>query len=138
MFPLHVLAADQPFYEGDCESLVVPTLDGQYGVLAGHCDIILAIVPGTLTYRTPDGTEHAAAVAAGIMKVEEGEVLVLVDSAVRPEDIDEMRPRRAGQRGALAEEEHRRASCRSGTARPCACAAQCQEQVFKRLKSGIS
>ncbi len=95
MFPLHVLAADQPFYEGDCESLVVPTLDGQYGVLAGHCDIILAIVPGTLTYRTPDGREHAAAVAAGIMKVEEGEVLVLVDSAVRPEDIDEMRQRRA-------------------------------------------
>ena len=29
------------------------------------------------------------------MKVEEGEVLVLVDSAVRPEDIDEMRQRRA-------------------------------------------
>ena len=28
MFPLHVLAADKPFYEGDCESLVVPTLDG--------------------------------------------------------------------------------------------------------------
>ena len=64
-------------------------------MLAGHCDIILAIVPGTLTYRTPDGREHAAAVAAGIMKVEEGEVLVLVDSAVRPEDIDEMRQRRA-------------------------------------------
>ena len=55
MFDLHVLAADHPFYEGGCESLVVPTLDGQYGVLAGHCDTILAIVPGTLTYRTPDG-----------------------------------------------------------------------------------
>ena len=27
-FPLHVLAADSPFYEGECESLVVPTLDG--------------------------------------------------------------------------------------------------------------
>lgn len=94
MFPLHILAADQPFYEGDCESLVVPTLDGQYGVLAHHCNIILAIVPGTLTYHTPDGKMHAAAVAAGIMKVEEGEVLVLVDSATRPEDVDEERQRR--------------------------------------------
>ena len=44
MFPLHVLAADKPFYEGDCESLVVPTLDGEYGVLAGHCNTICAIV----------------------------------------------------------------------------------------------
>ena len=94
MFPLHILAADKPFYEGDCESLVVPTLDGEYGVLAHHCNIILAIVPGTLTYRTPDGEMHAAAVAAGIMKVEEGEVLVLVDSALRPEDVDEARQRR--------------------------------------------
>ena len=64
MFPLHILAADKPFYEGDCESLVVPTLDGEYGVLAHHCNIILAIVPGTLTYRTPDGETHPAAVAA--------------------------------------------------------------------------
>ncbi len=94
MFPLHVLAADKPFYEGDCESLVVPTLDGEYGVLAGHCNTICAIVPGELTFRTPDGETHAAAVAAGIMKIENGEALVLVDSALRPEDIDAERQRR--------------------------------------------
>ncbi len=92
-FQLHVLAADKPFYEGECESLVVPTLDGEYGVLAGHCNTILAIVPGELTFRTPQGERHAA-VAAGIMKAEGGEVLVLVDSALRPEDIDAERNRR--------------------------------------------
>lgn len=94
MFPLHVLAADKPFYEGDCESLVVPTLDGEYGVLAGHCNTICAIVPGELTFRTLDGETLAAAVAAGIMKIENGEALVLVDSALRPEDIDAERQRR--------------------------------------------
>ena len=94
MFPLHVLAADKPFYEGDCESLVVPTLDGEYGVLAGHCNTICAIVPGELTFRTPDGETLAAAVASGITKIENGEALVLVDSAVRPEDVDEVRQRR--------------------------------------------
>ena len=94
MFDLHVLAADKPFYEGACESLVVPTLDGEYGVLAGHCNTICAVVPGELTFRTPDGGIHAAAVAAGIMKVENGEALVLVDSALRPEDIDAERQRR--------------------------------------------
>ena len=94
MFPLHVLAADKPFYEGDCESLFVPTLDGEYGVLAGHCNTICAIVPGELTFRTPDGETLAAAVASGIMKIENGEALVLVDSALRPEDIDAERQRR--------------------------------------------
>ena len=94
-FPLHVLAADKPFYEGGCESLVVPTLDGAYGVLAHPCNTILAIIPGTLTFRTEDGREEVAAVASGIMKVEDGEVLVLVDSAIRPEEIDLERQRRA-------------------------------------------
>ena len=36
----------------------------------------------------------AAAGAAGHRKVEEGEVLVLVDSALRPEDVDEAPQRR--------------------------------------------
>ena len=94
-FPLHVLAADSPFYEGDCVSLVIPTLDGQYGVQAGHSNTICASVPGILTYRTPDGETPPAAVAAGIMKIENGEVLVLVDSALRPEEVDEVRQRRA-------------------------------------------
>ena len=93
-FPLHVLAADSPFYEGECQSLVVPTLDGEYGVLGGHCNTICAIVPGELTFRTPDGETLAAAVASGIMKIENGEALVLVDSALRPEDIDAERQRR--------------------------------------------
>lgn len=94
-FQLHVLAADSPFYEGTCTSLIVPTLDGQYGVQTGHCNTICAIVPGILSYRTAEGEELHAAVASGIMKIEGDEVLVLVDSALRPEEVDEVRQRRA-------------------------------------------
>lgn len=93
-FRLHVLAADHPFYDGECSSLVVPTIDGEYGVLAGHCNTICAIVPGTMHFSTPSGEMHVAAVASGIMKVAGNDVLVLVDSAERPEEIDENRARR--------------------------------------------
>ena len=88
MFPLHVLTATSPFYEGMCESLIIPTVDGRYGVLSGHSDTICAVVPGELYIRLPSGEMRVAACAAGIMKVEKGDVLVLVDSAIRPEDID--------------------------------------------------
>ena len=54
-FKTHILAASNTFYEGECESLIVPTADGQYGILAGHCDIISAVVPGKMTYRVPGG-----------------------------------------------------------------------------------
>ena len=86
-FQVHILAADHTFYEGPCESLVVPTVDGEAGILAHHCNIIAAVVPGELRCRTPEGEEYRAAVSEG------GDVLVLVDSAERPEEIDANRAR---------------------------------------------
>ena len=97
-FPVHILAADEPFYEGPCQSISVPTTTGMYGVLAHHTNVILAIVPGTLRYRCEGEDEKLAAVSAGLMKVENGEVLILVDSAERPEEIDANRAQRAADR----------------------------------------
>ena len=97
-FQVHILAADHTFYEGPCESLVVPTVDGEAGILAHHCNIIAAVVPGELRCRTPEGEEYRAAVSEGLVKVEGGDVLVLVDSAERPEEIDANRARRAADR----------------------------------------
>ena len=96
-FHVSVLAADNVFYEGPCESLVLPTVDGLYGILAGHSSMISAIVPGKRTLRTPEGVEHIAAVSSGIVKVENHNVLVLVDTAERPEDIDINRARHAAE-----------------------------------------
>lgn len=97
-FPVHILAADDPFYEGPCQSISVPTTTGMYGVLAHHTNVIMAIVPGTLRYRCEGEDEKLAAVSAGLMKVENGEVLILVDSAERPEEIDANRAQRAADR----------------------------------------
>lgn len=94
-FQVSILAADSVLYEGPCESLIVPTLQGQYGILAGHSNMISAVVPGQLSYRIPNGDEQYAAVSAGLVKVENNEVLVLVDTAERPEEIDANRAKRA-------------------------------------------
>ena len=94
-FNVHILAASHTFYEGACTSLVVPTPHGQYGILAGHCNTISAIVPGKMEYRISDQEKKIAAVSSGLVKIENGEVLVLVDSAERPEDIDALKAKKA-------------------------------------------
>ncbi len=96
-FKIHILASDNAFYEGPCESLVVPTIRGQYGILAGHSNLISAVAPGKLTFRVPGEADQIVAVSNGIVKVENNEVLVLVDTAERPEEIDENRARRAAE-----------------------------------------
>ena len=94
-FQVNILAASHAFYSGKCESLIVPTPQGQYGILAGHSNTISAIVPGIMTYRMPGGAVQIAAVSSGLVKIENNEVLLLVDSAERPEDIDANRARTA-------------------------------------------
>lgn len=95
VFQIAILAADRDFYEGPCESLVVPTTDGQRGILAHHSNLIEAIVPGEMKYTIPGEESQIAFVSSGMLKVEDGEVLVLVDSAEHPEEIDESRARHA-------------------------------------------
>ena len=93
-FQVQILAADRTFYEGPCVSLTIPTSDGEQGILAHHSPMIAAVQPGTLRWQPLDGEVQLAAVSPGMVKVEKNEVLVLVDSAERPEEIDEARARR--------------------------------------------
>lgn len=93
-FQVHILAADRTLYEGPCVSLTIPASDGERGILAHHASMMAAIVPGTLRYQPPGEEVQLAAVSLGMVKVEVNEVLVLVDSAERPEEIDEARARR--------------------------------------------
>ena len=93
-FQVHILAADKTLYEGPCQSLTISTSDGEQGILAHHSSMMAAIVPGLLRYQPPGQPMQLAAVSPGMVKVEANEVLVLVDSAERPEEIDEARARR--------------------------------------------
>lgn len=93
-FQVHILAADKTLYEGPCVSLTIPVSDGERGILAHHSSMMAAVVPGTIRWQPPEEEVQLAAVSPGMVKVEDNEVLVLVDSAERPEEIDEARARR--------------------------------------------
>ncbi len=93
-FQARILAADRIFYEGPCLSMTVPTSDGELGILARHASMIAAVRPGTLRFQPPEQPVQAAAISPGMVKVEGNEVLVLVDSIERPEEIDAARAQR--------------------------------------------
>ena len=87
-FDISILAADKPFFNGKCESIIIPTSDGLYGIWANHQNLISDIIPGMLEMRKQNGETVIAAVSEGIVKVEDGNVLVLVDTIELPEAID--------------------------------------------------
>ena len=95
IFNISILAVDRPFYTGPCESLIVPSLEGKYGILANHVNTIIAVIPGALVYMVPGKENETVAVSHGFVKVEENNVFVLVDSVERVEDIDINRAKRS-------------------------------------------
>ena len=97
-FDISILAADKPFFNGKCESIIIPTSDGLYGIWANHQNLISDIIPGMLEMRKQNGETVIAAVSEGILKVEDGNVLVLVDTIELPEEIDINRAKRNADR----------------------------------------
>ena len=89
-FILNITASSGEFYQGSCESMVLPVKDGVYGVQAGHSPVLVAIHMGMLKF-TVDGETRESLVGDGIAVVTPTFVLLLVDSAERPEDIDKNR-----------------------------------------------
>lgn len=87
-FSLKIFAADKVFYQGLCSSLVVPTVDGQYGIQARHENMIIAVDIGIAKFTDGDGKRQSAVLSEGICKVERGEVVIMVETAERPEEID--------------------------------------------------
>ena len=98
-FWLKVIASDHVFYNGNCESLVVRAHDGEVGILPHREAMILAIQEGELRFRVPGENQYREAVVGiGIVQVANNRVTVVVDTAERPEDIDEVRARQALER----------------------------------------
>lgn len=89
-FILNITASSGEFYQGSCESMVLPVKDGVYGVQAGHSPVLVAIHMGMLKFIV-DGETREILVGDGIAEVTPTFVLLLVDSAERPEDIDKNR-----------------------------------------------
>ena len=93
-FMTKIIEAEKPFYEGEMTSLIVPAVDGDYGILAMHQNLVIAIIPGLLRFQNPDGEWQEVSVSDGMVRIEDGEVLVLVDSAEWPYEIDIERVKR--------------------------------------------
>jgi F-type H+-transporting ATPase subunit epsilon len=73
--------------------LVVPGADGEIGVLARHAPLVAMLKAGEIRVKS-DGQWQAYAAGPGYFKVQQDRALVLVDDAVRAEDIDVEEARR--------------------------------------------
>ena len=88
MYNLRIIAADRVFYEGPCLSLIVPAFDGEKEILAHHESMVIAVTDGEMRYKTEDGTWYIGYVGRGFVQIANNRVILLTESAEKPEEID--------------------------------------------------
>ncbi len=102
-FDVSLVTPDGPAFEGEVEMVIVPGADGEIGVLARHAPLVAMLQAGEIRIRS-GGEWQSFAAGPGYFKVQRDRAIVLVDDAVRAEEIDiEQARREAEQARALLE-----------------------------------
>jgi F-type H+-transporting ATPase subunit epsilon len=85
---LEIVTPDARVYSDTIDSVVIPTAEGEVGILPGHIPLLAQVEDGEL--RVTKGAEtHFLAVSGGFVEVESDRVQVLAEHAISEEKIDE-------------------------------------------------
>ena len=87
MLKLEIVTPEKRVVDENVDSVTVPTLTGEAGILPNHAPLISALKPGILTF-TNKGTTERLAVAGGFVEVSSDTVSVMTDTAESSADID--------------------------------------------------
>jgi F-type H+-transporting ATPase subunit epsilon len=84
-------------YEGDVDTVIIPGVSGEMGVLPNHAPLLSTMGFGVIRVRTGD-QEEIFTVAGGLVEVQPDVVTVLADVAENVAEIDVARARAARER----------------------------------------
>lgn len=96
-FNLNVVAPNGQILDKEVEFVVLPSDEGELGILANHAPLIAGLQPGVMRY-TEDGKVNKISVCGGFVEVVNNKVSVLASTAEKAEMIDVDRAMAAKER----------------------------------------
>jgi F-type H+-transporting ATPase subunit epsilon len=83
-----LLATDRAVWQGQARIVVLRTLDGELGILAGHVPMLSSLAIGPVVITTDSGEKVAAAVHGGFVTVDHNEVTIFAQRCELKDEID--------------------------------------------------
>jgi len=93
-YHLQIVTPDGQRFDGQAVRLIIPTIDGQVGILALHINYVTALGMGPAKVITEDG-ERTAACIGGMLAVTNGDVKVVATTFEWADEIDVERAHRS-------------------------------------------
>ncbi len=91
---LEIVTPERIVVTEDVDEVVLPGIEGEFGVLPGHIPFLTALKVGVLTYKK-EGVEENLAVSWGYVEVAHDSVKVLAETAEKATEIDISRAKAA-------------------------------------------
>jgi len=85
---LKIVTPEAQVYDDTVDSVVIPTVEGEIGILPGHIPLLTQVRHGALKV-TRGGAVEALAVGDGFAQISGNQVSVLAENAITEEKIDE-------------------------------------------------
>ncbi|MGN1393342.1 MAG: ATP synthase F1 subunit epsilon [Succinivibrionaceae bacterium] len=95
---LRIVSAECKLFSGFVKEVMVNGCEGGLGIKPGHSPLLTTIASSNLLYVDLDGLVKSVFLYGGILEVQPQSVTVLVDTAIRGEDIDEVEALEAKRR----------------------------------------
>lgn len=86
-FDFKLITPESIIFEGQTQEVILPTQNGQIGVLPDHEPLVTILTPGEIFIKNGTETIHLASMG-GFVEINNNVVKVLSDSAIRSEEID--------------------------------------------------
>jgi len=94
---LEIITAERQVFSDDVNTVVVPGVEGELGILPHHAPLITMLKPGEVLLRK-DGQETYLFVSGGFLEVRPNRIIILADACERSEEIDVERAEAAKHR----------------------------------------
>lgn len=104
MLTLEIVTPEAKVYSDTVDNVVVPTIEGEIGVLPGHLPLLSQVADGELRV-TKGNTTEALVIGDGFVEIQGDKVSVLAEHAIEENQIDEDAVEKAMQRAQAALEE---------------------------------
>ena len=95
---LKIVTPEKVIFEGEVEEIIVPSMQGEMGVLPDHEPLLAALSVGEMRIKKANNWDHFALMGGFIEVRPESNVRILANSAEHAEDIDEARAMEAKQK----------------------------------------
>lgn len=136
---VEIVSAEDELFSGETSFVVVVTVEGELGIYPNHAQLLALLSPGYIKLKLSDNNisddkYKLFYTSGGILEVQPNKLIVLSDTIVRAEDLDEQNALLAKQRAENLLKSNNRAGAEYAELQSQLAIALAQINVIRKLK----